>query len=413
MKTFIFIVLTCVTLFVFTSDKISYLQKNSYDLTQNNFEFPKEEFKLLGFGAYHGSQKTEAVELSLFTALKKQHNIKYYIPEMDYSTAYYFNKFLQKGDTILLKDLLMHYAVPQDRSIGTYNKWKKLKKLNDGYAVDKKITVVGVDWIASYKYPSIHLLEILKRNKKRPILKEIKQLISTDTAIYSSGYNGYAKNLMRRFVNDYEKNSEEFIIETKDKFMFDYVFNNIKYTLKPAVREPIIYKNYIALNSAFNFKENKQFTRYGFFHLEKNREGNFIPFFAQLLENDFYKKEELISVIGYLTKSRVLWERTYDEDGNYKGYVVEAGFGIGDYEKEYFRGIENLKATKLSDITLYNLKAEHTPYNENTPDLIEIIMPGKKSNSEAVKGKSTTSFLDYAVLISNSKANRPIELLNK
>ena len=40
-------------------------------------------------------------------------------------------------------------------------------------------------------------------------------------------------------------------------------------------------------------------------------------------------------------------------------------------------------------------------------------MTDEKSNGELVKGKSTTEFLDYAVLISNSKASVPIEEMDK
>ena len=36
-------------------------------------------------------------------------------------------------------------------------------------------------------------------------------------------------------------------------------------------------------------------------------------------------------------------------------------------------------------------------------------MKDEPSNGEDVKGKSTTAFIDYAVLISNSKASTPIE----
>jgi len=34
----------------------------------------------------------------------------------------------------------------------------------------------------------------------------------------------------------------------------------------------------------------------------------------------------------------------------------------------------------------------------------------KKSNKESLKGKTTTDYFDYATLISNSAANRPIEI---
>ena len=75
--------------------------------------------------------------------------------------------------------------------------------------------------------------------------------------------------------------------------------------------------------------------------------------------------------MGYLTKSEVLWDKIYDENGDYKTYTTEKGFGIGDYWKEYFKGIKELKKTKVSDITLFKLNSENSPY-QNGADLIEI-----------------------------------------
>ena len=44
---------------------------------------------------------------------------------------------------------------------------------------------------------------------------------------------------------------------------------------------------------------------------------------------------------------------------------------------------------------------------------MEIKLFLKKSNKNDLKGKTTTDFFDYAILISNSKANKPIEVLDK
>ena len=112
--------------------------------------------------------------------------------------------------------------------------------------------------------------------------------------------------------------------------------------------------------------------------------------------------------MGYLTKSEVLWDKIYDKQGNYESYTIEKGYGIGDYWKEYFRGIKKLKKTKLSDITLFKLSNNHSPYNIGT-DLKEVKLFLKKSNGKILKGKATTDFIDYAILISNSKRQVPIE----
>ncbi|MEM6721094.1 MAG: hypothetical protein AAF611_17325 [Bacteroidota bacterium] len=409
-----FFTLFC-TLFTLGQTKQQYLEKHRYDLQNQNFQFPQKDFKILGFGAYHGSVKTEDTELHLLESLHRSQRISYYVPETDYSIAHYFDQFLQTGDTILLKDLIIHYGtmVPQERSIPVYEKWKKLKAMNNQLPEEKKMKVVGIDIIVSYKYTTKHLIDLLDTKQiQSKALKELQQMVQLDTTDYSSSYDSYSKGVLKRFVADVEAYSDAYKKAITDIESWNHIVKNIKITFTDfsRLREPTIYQNYVDLSKRYDFKNKTQFLRMGFSHLEKSREGakGYPYFFTRLIENKIYKKEEVITVIGYLTKSEVLWDALFDEQGKYTGFTTEAGFGIGDYEKEYFRGIDNLKKTKISDQTLFRLNAQNTPYSDNMPDLIDVIMTDSPSNSEAVKGMSTTDFLDYAILISDSRASKPI-----
>jgi len=402
------------------TNKIEYLKKNRFDLTSSNFEFPQKNFQLIGFGAYHGSQKTEITEIALIQSLVKNGQIKYYLPETDYSIAYYFNEYLKFGDTLALKELVEHYGsrVPQDKSISTYQKWIKLKAINDNLPKENKLTVLGVDLLVSYKYTAKHLLELIdKKNYKRESVKALTKMIKNDTVNFFPYSATYSKKILENFVNDYDKNKSEFENTIKDQFSFNHIIKNLKETFVDfdnlTKRERLMYENYVALSSHYSFNKKPQFARFGFFHLEKQREGENPSFFTQLIENKIIERDKIISVIGYLTKSRVLWGRVLDDDGNYKDYNTEGGYGIGDYDKEYFLGIDKLKNTKISDITLFRLNKVNTPYSNGVPDLMEIVMEDEESNGELVKGKSTTEYLDYAILISNSKASVPIEEMDK
>ncbi len=415
MKKSILICLLFISFGIFAQSKKEYLQQHRFDLHNTTFKFPQKDFKIIGFGAYHGSVKTEATSLNLLKSILRTTDISYYLPETDYSIAHYFDQYLKTGDTILLKDLVMHYGtiVPQERSIAVYKKWKELKKINDQLPENKKFKVIGIDLLVTYKYTSKHLLELLDTNQiKSEALAELKQMIQLDTTDYSTRYNSYSKGVLKRFLKDVKTRSNTYNKAIKDTATWNHIVKNIKITFTEfsRLREPTIYQNYIDLSQRFDFKNKAQFLRIGFSHIEKSREGKkgYPYFFTRLIENNIYKKEDIITVIGYLTNSKVLWDELYDEQGNYKGYTTEAGFGIGDYEKEYFRGIDKLKETKISDQTLFRINAKNTPYSDNMPDLIDIIMTDSASNSEAVKGMSTTDFLDYAILISDSPASKPI-----
>ncbi|WOK08643.1 hypothetical protein RT717_08335 [Imperialibacter roseus] len=404
-----------ITLNLSAQSKKEHLQENRYDLLTNEFNFPQADFKIIGFGAYHGSVKTETTEMALLQSLTKTGSISYYLPETDFAIAHYFNSYLSSGDTALLKDLVTHYGVrvPQDKTVETYSKWTALKQLNDQLPAEHKLTVVGIDLLVTYKYTCKLLVEVIDRQVvESPALDRVADMLAADTTDYSPYYDSDSKAILRAFVAAYEAAPDDFSKGINDPFIFDHLIRNLKVTFEvfSSKRGETIYDNYVGLSDLYDFKNKPQFARFGFFHLEKDREGEKgnASFFTMLIENGIYAREEVISIIGYLTKSRVLWEVEYDDKG-YKTHITEGGFGIGDYRKEYFLGIKNLKKTRISDITLFKLNGQGTPYANGIPDLIEVVMKDEASNGDDVKGKSTTAFIDYAVLISNSKASTPIE----
>jgi hypothetical protein len=400
----------------FSQSKSEYLKNNRFDLLKSNFEFPQKDFKIIGFGAYHGSQETEIVENILLENLIKKNSIKYYLPETDFGIAYYFNQYLKSGDTILLKDLVKHYGerVPQEKTIETYNKWKHIKKINDNQLTKDRIEVVGIDLIVTYKYTSKLLIELFQIEKgKYKSYDNLVEMVKIDTTDYSPNYDSYSKNILKNFITDYENDKTYFHSITNNKIITDNLIENIKLTLKNQDREKIIFENYLHLSQLYNFNSSPQFVRMGFFHIEKDRENNYPSFFTRLIENNIYKKEQIISIVGFLTKSRVLWDLKYNDKKEYISYTTKGGYGIGDYWKEYFKGINKLKKNRLSNLTLYHLNNENSPYKKNQTDLMEIKLFLKKSNKNDLKGKTTTDYFDYAILISNSQANKPIEELGK
>jgi hypothetical protein len=396
--------------------KHEYLKGNRFDLNQLS-AFPQKQFTIIGFGAYHGSAKTEDASYLLLQSLVKNQQVKYYLPETDFSIATYLTKYLTTGDTILLKDLISYYGrlVPQERSIEVYTYWKKIKFMNDGQDARNKISVVGIDRITNYKYTARHLISLITtKHTECTICDALKQMVLLDTTDYSPNYDSYSKKILQRFVSDFEDKSLSHSQLIEDSIAFNHIVRNLKYTFSKSFREKVIFDNYVSLAKRFDFQNNPQFARFGFSHLEKTREEGIPSFFTQLIENGIYKPDEVISVLGYLTTSEVLWDTHHDTSGKYTGYSIEKGFGIGDYWKEYFKGISYLKKNRLSDLTLFRLNQPASPYRKNnTTDLIKVKMFLKKSNGSAVKGKATTDFVDYAVLISDSKASRPLEELNK
>lgn len=399
----------------FSQSKSQYLKDHRYDLRDETFVFPENDFNIIGFGAYHGSVKTEEAAFNLMKSVNRSgEKIKYYFVESDQSIGHYFNQFLESGDEQLLVELIKKYGwrISQEANVDHYNMWLKFKVYNDQLPNNEKITVLGIDAQVDYKFTFKHLMELLPSSAVDwSSVVKMKNELEADTTDFSPYYDSHSKAIVREFIEEYNQNKSS--LNTSNK-MLDHVVHNLSISLDQYKREEVIYDNYLRLKDMLGFEKDKQFMRYGFFHLGKSREyPNYPSFFTRIIEGGIYPKDQIISVTGYLTDSEVLWDNQYDDDGNYTGYTTKAGFGIGDYWKEYFRGVKKLKKNKVSDITLYRLNDTNTPYADGVPDLIHVRMITSKSNGKRVKGKSTTDFIDYAILISDSEASKPVYELDQ
>ena len=390
-------------------NRIDYLTQNRVDLRTDIPNITETDFNIIGFGALHGSSKSYEAELSLVKSLLEKNMLDYYIIEANFSQAFFVQKYLETGDEKLLSELTYAFQtmVSQEGTIQTYNHWKNIRGLLKKHP-DKSIKVIGCDVVNEYKFPIKHILRLSKDDGNWTQRQVLEKAISQED-LNSTVWNKELNEKVKSFVQDYLSNKEKYSTQIDDIWTFNHIIQTIDYNFQEKrEREKIIFDNYLVLKSKLGLENKKQFIKYGYFHIQKYKEGNYPSFFTRLIENNIYTRENVITIIGYLTKSRVLWDKKYDKQGNYKGYTTKSGYGISDYWKERFKGIKNLKKTKLSDLTMFMLNQDNSPYSKGT-DLVEIKMFLKDYNTTKLKGKNTLQFIDYAILISDSKEQIPIE----
>lgn len=388
----------------------TYLIDNRKDLTKCA-SIDIGDAKIIGFGALHGSAKTEETELFLLQDLVKNKNLKFYFPETDFSTANYFQEYIETGDEKLLEELIVEYKerVPQEGSIEVFNKWKNIRPLFK----EHKIQIIGIDKIASYKFSVKSLLK-LGVNMNNEHLDSLKVFLMDHSTNWSAYSETPVQKTIKLFINYLESDKENSLKNVTDTVLFNHIVYNLKQTFEQTSRTKIYYENYLRLNDRYKLNVSLQFFRFGVFHIMKSRINNSPSLFVKLIENGNYRSNEILSIQGFLTKSKVLWDVKKDKQGNYSGFTTKAGYGISDYWLEYYKGIKKLKQNKLSDITLFHLSASNTPYNKTDDyELVKINKRLGKSFWIPEKGKSTIDFIDYAILISDSKANIPIEELQE
>ncbi|RZL14200.1 MAG: hypothetical protein EOO96_31020, partial [Pedobacter sp.] len=288
-------IITCLLLLfattLFAQDKETYLSQHKNTL-DSNYKLPERNAKIIGFGAYHGSAKTEDAEMFLLQSAISQNGIDYYFAETDICIAHYFNEYLKTGNEALLKDLIVHYGtrVPQERTVNVFEKWKQIKAINDKLPKNKKITVLGADIIVSYKYAYRHLLSLIKDTSNWPSALELKATVVQDTTDYSPYYDSFTKVQLKSFISDYEANTIKYSKVIIDKPLFDYIISSIKTSFTSGYsREKTMYSNYLKLQDIYKLQDKKQFFRLGFFHLLKHKEGEGASFFFMLIDNGMYK----------------------------------------------------------------------------------------------------------------------------
>lgn len=400
--------------YTYAQNKYEYLQQNKYDLV-HGFTIPEKKISIVGFGAYHGSSKTEDAEIILVSSLINSHNLKYYIAETDLSIAHFLNEYLKSGDDLLLKDIVDHYGVriPQERTLEVMEKWKRLKTINDSLPAKKKITVLGPDPIVTYKYTYKHLLSLISNTTKWETANRLKKTIETDTTDFSPYYDSFSKNELKDFVRDYNSNSKKYISFIKNIHEFNYLISLITTSFQDYNREEEIFKNYNSLYKIYNLKNETQYVRYGFSHLLKSDIKTFSPFFSRLVKSKLYPKQKIITILGYLNTSEVILKNIFDDNGNYIESVTDNKESTGDSKSSYYKGISELKKLKTSDLVLFKINSftNRNPYKQTgCSDLIELVR--NKSSNMDFSSLSTCDFIDYALLISNSKASRSIYSLD-
>lgn len=420
MKLNLVVTLFLISQLIHAQNRKEYLLENRIDLRRQNTTLLTEtDFGIIGFGAYHGSAKTYEAELIMLRSLAENRLLDYYIIEGNMSQAYFFQQYLNNGDEDLLKDLVKAYQtiVTQEGTIETYQFWQALRS-QTLMCPDKPLKVMGFDIIWEYKFPIRHILELTQNVETWEEREDLKELFSKDKldfSVWGNQTNEVSKTL-KTFVTTYLSNQEDYKRYVIDLETFNFLITNLNHNFQEEFekdqnridREKIIFDNFISLNKMLSLKDKKLFAKYGVFHIQKNREDDYPSFFTRLIEKNIYDKNRVISINCFLVNSKSLGRKIYDEKGNYKSYSIYSGSDLDDSWKSHYKGIRQLKKVKLSDLTLFKLNKNNSPY-ANKADLIELRVAFKDYNSSNLEGKNTLQFIDYALLITDSKEQIPIE----
>ena len=411
----------------------NYLKNNSstIDLLNPIFHFNEDFYTndVFFFGFIHGSEKPQKFDLELLKDLNK-HGVRHYAPEVDYSLAYFFNKYLSSGDEAILDFACHQYRirVPQDASVQFKNKWKNIYEYNKSLPEKDQISIIGLDKEYSKELTLTHLAYIAPENPtgvdiidslkffKNLKLKEIN--IISRKPVYKSGKNweyffGTEKTAFyKRFVSKYKKDSISLLKA------FGENSNDLKHLMsqsKTLNRENIIYENFQKLCMSLTENQEKVYLNYGYFHIQQQKVNNKMPL-AGLIKKQL--NINIISIVGMLSYSECLKGRKLNSTGSisikgtkfkvasYNGYHSSKTWD-GDHLFERVNGINRVKKiSKNDEVRLFRLDNNSSPFF-NRMLFADFNRGGKKWRVE--KNAVTNDYFQYILFIKNSKSNIPLE----
>ncbi len=135
-----------------SKDNTDYLKMNMVQIKDSiSSELFDEDFynsNVFLFGEFHGYADNQILDKELFLFLNKKLGIRYYIAEMDSTTAKKLNAFLSSKtkDEAILKDVVLTIGkrIPQQSSLDLLEKWSAIYDYNQKLKDSLKIKIIGI-----------------------------------------------------------------------------------------------------------------------------------------------------------------------------------------------------------------------------------------------------------------------------
>ena len=391
-------------------DVENYLEKNNsvinlqdinnlegLDLIKDNIK----DKKVIFTGEYHALQKDDLFRMKLIKYLQEEIGLNYYLAEMGYSSAYFFNKYLESGDEEILKKVFLNLKGTQGFNKDDYNFFKDLYEFNKTLREEDKIKIVGIDiehnMGSSYDYIKDTIKdETLKTEALEKTLESLKNIQSYTKTSENKDENykielfNDLKPKIDALLEDINNNKELYInLFKEDFFWFEIVVKNIKTKYlseftddaekSMSIREEQIYKNFITQDDTID--DAIYFGQFGALHINKN------PVKVANVQSE--------TKTTYVDFESIVYR--IDNNSTYKGKVMSI---LYSYEDKYGnegssyinREIFNDYLNSEDDCILFDLRNSNSPFKEEyiSPFSGETIYDNKKH---------ITDYVDYMVIL--------------
>ena len=381
---------------------VSYLNKNKTVMDEDfvlDDSFYEKQFYMVG--ELHGFAKSPEIDFKLFKHLNQKTGVRYYMSEVDYSQAYFLNKYLETGQDSLISFSLKNWLVIQaQENKDYYEKWKKLYNYNRTLPEDKKIKILGCDVLTDVEVVRHHIMELVGQSDFNLLFGSSKKLDAiVDAAKRIMSNPNRRETLALKYGPDFKN--------------FEHLMNTILQT-EERVREAKIFENFKSLYSILELEKEKIFAFYGFFHVLQEKPANGFPYLAARIKgSNLTHGKNMVSMTMCFQDSEMIMPSAGLPSLLQTGPVwSEVGFKYDSLLLFYLKGIMDLKRTsEPNTTTIYKINQPDSPYFK-TDRLMEVnmILPILENQKiEIPKDKHTADYAQYLIFVRNSRAAKPID----
>lgn len=340
----------------------------------------------------HGYKDNYVVALKLLKELKAKTDFTYIMAESDLVDAQLLNKFMDTGDTLLLKQYINNLKGTFAWCNERYQYYLELYNLNQNYT--NKLRFIGVD-VGQSTEANIELIKSIRTKYELPTdfppLPEHKYYLSPEAM-------DYANQILS------STNTSSFTNE--DRFLHNYCLQNminhitcIRAKDWDQTRDSLMFENYGKLMPHYNLEDEKMFGVFGRNHGYKVKEA-FVDWYASRLTD---ANKAIYSIALFYVNGEQMFPEQF-LPGPFKLFRSKKklyhSIKLGN-DSHFFSSKDGIgylaQASDANSLTFYDLNKPDSPFKQS--DKLIFV--------EHDSGYVTTDCFQAAILIRNSEPTQP------
>ncbi|KAA3650944.1 MAG: hypothetical protein DWP98_03605 [Bacteroidetes bacterium] len=366
------------------SETIPLKDSFSYEIMEHDIE----QSQLILVGEIHGFDEPAKFDVDFFKYLHKNHQVNYYLAELDFVQATLLNGFLKTGDQETLSRILKNWFVLQGRNNKDYfNKYLELQKYYTQLPDDNKFEFIGIDKIQDHAILTNFILELFPN----------KELVSNDS------------NKMEINLELIEQLNQIYSHSSDTLFILSHLKSNIVSSQTKQNREEVMFQNFSAVYKEYQLKKQRLYGFFGVAHVFQYRINGKHPLASLIRESDLGLENKILSINFMMNDSyMVMPSHNLPEFMRSEGPYSKMPISADNMLIIYIVGIKDFKRmTPEHHKSLIKLNDKFSPYaNSIRLNKTIQILPLASKMEMTDKGKP---YAQFTVFVRNSDWAEPME----